>query len=263
MIGAVAGSMSVEIEKSFLVVVIKILLSLCEVQRTKDSKAIIASCIMYVVRKYPRFLQKHWKFLQTVVRKLIEFLHEKHPGVQDMSIETLEEICLKCGDKFLSIQENDDRIFLEEILDIFHKDMLDNLEKEQIENLFHTWGVVIGKEKDNQKSVAYIDYLLQRANKRWEEIINEATNDTNILNEMTIVSEIIHLLKIFKQTNIAVGSSFLIQMSKLYMQILDLYSHYAAQVSSAIQQGKTNHKKKSFLVFFLVHVCLCCEMTKN
>ena len=62
---------------------------------------------MYVVRKYPRFLKKHWKFLQTVVRKLIEFLHERHPGVQDMSIETLEEICEQCGDKFIKIQEND------------------------------------------------------------------------------------------------------------------------------------------------------------
>ena len=37
---------------------------------------------MYVVGQYPRFLKAHWKFLRTVVLKLFEFMHEKHPGVQ-------------------------------------------------------------------------------------------------------------------------------------------------------------------------------------
>lgn len=43
-----------------------------------------ASNIMYVVGQYPRFLKMHWRFLKTVVNKLFEFMHEKHPGVQDM-----------------------------------------------------------------------------------------------------------------------------------------------------------------------------------
>ena len=45
-------------------------------------QAVIASNIMYVVGQYPRFLRAHWKFLKTVVNKLFEFMHEKHPGVQ-------------------------------------------------------------------------------------------------------------------------------------------------------------------------------------
>jgi exportin-1 len=48
----------------------------------------------YVVGQYPRFLraQKHWKFLRTVVTKLFEFMHEKHPGVQDMACDTFLKI---------------------------------------------------------------------------------------------------------------------------------------------------------------------------
>ncbi len=137
------------------VVVIKILLSLCEVQQSKNAKAIIASCIMYVVRKYPRFLKKHWKFLQTVVRKLIEFLSEKHPGVQDMSIETLNEICVKCGYKFLKVQENDKTIFLNELISgINNGNQCKKLTYEQIENLYSTWSVIISHEKSdyNQSS---------------------------------------------------------------------------------------------------------------
>ena len=62
--------------------VIKDLLRLCEEQRGKDNKAVVASNIMYIVGQYPRFLRAHWKFLKTVVNKLFEFMHEQHPGVQ-------------------------------------------------------------------------------------------------------------------------------------------------------------------------------------
>ena len=83
-VGSISGAMSEEQEKSFVVTVIKELLSLVEMKRGKDNKAIIASNIMYVVGQYPRFLKQHWRFLKTVVNKLFEFMHEKHPGVQDM-----------------------------------------------------------------------------------------------------------------------------------------------------------------------------------
>lgn len=75
-------------EKVFLVRVIKDLLTLCEEKRGKDNKAVIASNIMYVVGQYPRFLQAHWKFLTTVINKLFEFMHETHPGVQDMVLKS-------------------------------------------------------------------------------------------------------------------------------------------------------------------------------
>lgn len=81
-IGAISGSMYEEIEKKFLVLVIKILLGLCESKKGKSNKAIVASNIMFVVGQYPRFLNSHWKFLKTVVKKLFEFMHEFHPGVQ-------------------------------------------------------------------------------------------------------------------------------------------------------------------------------------
>ncbi|KAE8687333.1 Protein EXPORTIN 1A [Hibiscus syriacus] len=81
-IGSISGSMMEEQENRFLVTVIRDLLSLCEITKGKDNKAIIASNIMYVVGQYPRFLRAHWKFLKTVFNKLFEFMHETHPGVQ-------------------------------------------------------------------------------------------------------------------------------------------------------------------------------------
>jgi exportin-1 len=72
-----------EVEKRFLVTVIKDLLGLTEMKRGKDNKAVCASDIMYIVGQYPRFLKAHWKFLKTVVNKLFEFMHETHEGALD------------------------------------------------------------------------------------------------------------------------------------------------------------------------------------
>ena len=70
------------------------------------TSALTASCAWcrYVVGQYPRFLRNHWKFLKTVVNKLFEFMHEMHPGVQDMACETFLKICHKCKRKFIILQ---------------------------------------------------------------------------------------------------------------------------------------------------------------
>ncbi|KAK7379193.1 hypothetical protein VNO80_04646 [Phaseolus coccineus] len=103
-IGSISGSMMEEQENRFLVMVIRDLLNLCEITQGKDNKAVIASNIMYVVGQYPRFLRAHWKFLKTFVNKLFEFMHENHPGDQDMACDTFLKIVQKCKRKFVITQ---------------------------------------------------------------------------------------------------------------------------------------------------------------
>ncbi|XP_037466741.1 protein EXPORTIN 1A-like [Triticum dicoccoides] len=103
-IGSISGSMVEEQENRFLVMVIRDLLNLYEITKGKDNKVVIASNIMYVVGQYPRFLRAHWKFLKTVVNKLYEFMHEMHPGVQDMACDTFLKIVQKCKRKFVTQQ---------------------------------------------------------------------------------------------------------------------------------------------------------------
>ena len=129
------------------------LLQMCEHAKGKNNKAVIASNIMYIVgqvwgrhsaaprmahrthaalhscgcvcAQYPRFLRAHWRFLKTVVHKLFEFMHEKHPGVQvgcalggrvvvhtgfvcacvqDMACDTFLKIAQKCRKMFAAPQ---------------------------------------------------------------------------------------------------------------------------------------------------------------
>ena len=91
-LGSISGCLSEDEENKFIVAVIKELLNLTEKTHGKSNKAQVASNIMYVVSQFPRFLCSHWAFLKTVIKKLNEFMHEKHPGVQDMASETFLKI---------------------------------------------------------------------------------------------------------------------------------------------------------------------------
>ena len=86
---------------------------------------------MYIVGQYPRFLRAHWKFLKTVVNKLFEFMHETHPGVQDMACDTFLKISQKCRRKFVVQQYGETTAFIDEILDNLHTTIQD-LEQQQV-----------------------------------------------------------------------------------------------------------------------------------
>lgn len=69
-VGSLCGSVGEKEEKSFFISTLRTLLQLCEAKKGKENKAVIASCIMYVVGQYPTFLRNNWTFLKTVIKKL-------------------------------------------------------------------------------------------------------------------------------------------------------------------------------------------------
>lgn len=108
--------MSVEEENKFVVSVIKELLNLCEKTSGKSNKALVAANIMYVVGQFPRFLTSHWAFLKTVIKKLNEFMHEKHPGVQDMASETFLKIAKLTKQQFIMKHESEREPYVYELI---------------------------------------------------------------------------------------------------------------------------------------------------
>lgn len=108
--------MAQEDENKFVVSVIKELLNLCEKTTGKSNKALVAADIMYVVGQFPRFLCGHWAFLKTVIKKLNEFMHEKHPGVQDMASETFLKIAKLTKHMFVQTNEHDKEPYIYDLI---------------------------------------------------------------------------------------------------------------------------------------------------
>lgn len=88
--------------------------------------------------QYPRFLLAHWKFLKTVVNKLFEFMHELHPGVQDMACDTFLKISKKCRKKFTVMQPGEVSTFVEELLHSLPR-IIGELQPHQVRRNVDAW----------------------------------------------------------------------------------------------------------------------------
>ncbi|KAI6658071.1 Exportin-1-like isoform X2 [Oopsacas minuta] len=232
-IGSISGSMHEEDEKRFLVTVIKELLSLCEMKRGKDNKAIIASNIMYIVGQYPRFLKAHWKFLKTVVNKLFEFMHETHEGVQDMACDTFIKIAQKCRRHFIMVQRGEAESYVEEILHNI-SGLICDLEPQQVHTFYEAVGYMISSQTDPDSQEKLIVKYMSLPNQIWEGIINRASRDIETLNEAEIIKQLAHILKTNVRACIAIGHAFITQLARIYMDMLNIYKVLSENISLAI-----------------------------
>merc|ERR1719270_105189 len=232
-IGSISGSMHEEDEKRFLVTVIKDLLGLCEQKKGKDNKAIIASNIMYIVGQYPRFLRAHWRFLKTVVNKLFEFMHETHEGVQDMACDTFIKIALKCRRKFVQVQVGEVMPFIDELLGGINSIICD-LQPQQVQTFYEAVGHMISASTDQQQQEALIEKYMQLPNAVWDDIINQASRNVDVLKDHEAVKQLGSILKTNVRACKALGHPFVMQLGRIYLDMLNVYKVMSENISTAI-----------------------------
>ncbi|XP_059624951.1 protein EXPORTIN 1A-like [Cornus florida] len=245
-IGSISGSMVEEQENRFLVMVIRDLLNLCEITKGKDNKAVIASNIMYVVGQYPRFLRAHWKFLKTVVNKLFEFMHETHPGVQDMACDTFLKIVQKCKRKFVIVQVSENEPFVSELLTSLPTTIAD-LEPHQIHIFYESVGQMIQAESNPQKRDEYLQRLMDLPNKKWAEIIGQARQSVDFLKDQEVIRTVLNILQANTSVARSLGTYFLSQISMIFLDMLNVYRMYSELVSTSIAGGGPFASKSSFV----------------
>ncbi|CAH4037749.1 exportin-1 [Pieris brassicae] len=232
-IGSISGAMMEEDEKRFLVIVIKDLLGLCEQKKGKDNKAIIASNIMYVVGQYPRFLRAHWKFLKTVVNKLFEFMHETHDGVQDMACDTFIKIALKCRRHFVTIQVGEACPFIEEILSTISSIICD-LQTLQVHTFYEAVGYMISAQVDQVAQEQLIEKYMLLPNQVWDDIISQASHNVDILKDPEAVKQLVSILKTNVSACRALGHPYVVQLGRIYLDMLNVYKVMSENISQAI-----------------------------
>lgn len=224
-IGSISGALNEELEQRFLVSVIRDLLGLVELKRGKDNKAVIASNIMYIVGQYPRFLRAHWKFLKTVVNKLFEFMHETHPGIQDMSCDTFLKIVQKCKRKFAVTQIGEPAPFIEEILNNLQQTISD-LENHQIQTVYESLGHIIFSAANMQEREALTARLMSLPNMSWQEIMANAGRNLESLRQPETIKNIANILKTNNRAASSLGHVYITQLGLIFADMLNVYKVY-------------------------------------
>lgn len=232
-IGSISGTMNEDMEKRFLVGVIKDLLSLTDLKRGKDNKAVVASNIMYIVGQYPRFLKAHWKFLKTVVNKLFEFMHESHEGVQDMACDTFIKITTKCKRHFVVTQPAETEPFIVEIIRNIQS-ITEDLLPQQVHTFYEACGIIVSAQTQKDSRDKLLSDLMALPNVAWKAIVERAAQDSTLLVDSENVKIIANIIK----TNVAVckamGPGFYSQLGLMYVDMLSLYKAVSEMISNLV-----------------------------
>lgn len=234
-IGSISGAMNEETEKRFLVTVIKDLLGLTEQKRGKDNKAVVASNIMYIVGQYPRFLKAHWKFLKTVVNKLFEFMHETHEGVQDMACDTFIKIANKCKRHFVLTQPGESEPFIDEIVRNMRKITCD-LSPQQVHTFYEACGYMISAQGQKTTQERLIGELMALPNTAWDQIIQSAHQDPNILQDSETIKVVGNIMKTNVSACSSIGSYFYPQIGKIYLDMLTMYRASSQLIDESVKR---------------------------
>ncbi|KAM3173818.1 Exportin-1 [Hymenolepis weldensis] len=232
-IGSISGSMMEDNERSFLVVVIRDLLGLCEHKRGKDNKAIVASNIMYVVGQYPRFLRAHWRFLKTVVTKLFEFMHETHEGVQDMACDTFIKVSQKCRRQLLIPQPGASCGFVEDIIRSADS-IISDLQPQQVHTFYEAVATIISAETDRAAQNDLVEGLFRLPNGIWDEILVRIAADVRVVTDVEVVKQLCNILKTNYAACRALGNGYMVQLCRIYLDMLNVYKLLSEQINGMI-----------------------------
>ncbi|KAH8741383.1 exportin 1 [Cryptosporidium ryanae] len=266
-VGSISGTLSKCIERKLIIEVIKSLLMLCERKRGKANKAAVASCVMYVVGQYPRFLRDHWKFLQTVINKLFEFMHETFPGVKDMACEAFLKISMKCkksmgSNNYVGNGVNNNRNILHELnlgnidhgceelkflkyMIIYSQELRQHLDDKQIIILIQGISLTIYSLKDVDEQYMYITELLKIFDGfYWNDIISKLNDlrsfgNNELINElcsMEFSQKLIIIVRIMETIASSCGVGFARVLIERSSHLVDIYKLYSNFISKEVQQ---------------------------
>ena len=235
--GCISGAMPDLIEMQFLINFIRVLLNLCEKIKGKGNKAICASNIMYVVGQYPKFLNNHWKFLKTVVKKLFEFMHESFEGVQDFACETFLKISLKCARNFIIKQEQENEEYIKDLVRNVSETTKDLMQHQQL-MFYEAIGNMINLENNLQMKIYYIKQLMEEKNSQWNQIFNEAKSNINILNNTNVVNGLRLIILINERVSCATKTPYWSYGSTIFENLIKSFIYYSGCINEHFKNNK-------------------------
>ena len=261
--GCISGAMNDMTEMQFLIVFIKVLLSLCEIIHGKGNKAICASNIMYVVGQYPKFLNNHWKFLKTVVKKLFEFMHESFEGVQDFACETFLKISIKCARNFTILQQGENEEYIKDLVRNVSETTKDLKPHQQL-MFYEAIGNMINSEQNLTKKTVYIKQLMSEKDSQWNQIFNEAKQNVNILNNTSVVKVLSLIILLNERVSFSTKTPYWSYGINIFQNLINSFIYYSGCINEYFQTNKIlDMNTRAYVIYNRTLIKFLTSLVKN
>nr|XP_031839444.1 exportin-1 [Nomia melanderi] len=158
---------------------------------------------------------------------------ETHDGVQDMACDTFIKIALKCRRHFVTVQLGESVPFIEEILSTISSIICD-LQTQQVHTFYEAVGYMISAQTDTVIQEQLIEKYMLLPNQVWDDIISQASKNVDILKDQEAVKQLGSILKTNVRACKALGHPYVIQLGRIYLDMLNVYKVMSENISAAI-----------------------------
>lgn len=236
--GAITGALAIQPERQFVITVLRVLLELNKVVSTIEDKAVVASGIMFVCSRYPRFLTDNWEFMKVVIDKLFEFIQHEVPAVREMAVNAFSTICEKSKRHF-QIRHKGEPPMVEHFIETFESHV-GNLDDNMKVQMFSAVALVISGSSDEGVMAMQTRALMERLNAQWAALL-QSFNSQN----MDCLRGALFILRCNAAVAEQVGGSFHVQLGVIFREMMMMYtecSHQTLQMFEAMQFQCMNHE---------------------
>ena len=115
--------------------------------------------------------------------------------LQDMACDTFIKIAQKCRRHFVHVQAGEVTPFIEEILSTISTIICD-LQPQQVHTFYEAVGYMISAQNEKFVQEPLIERYMLLPNQVWDDIINQATRNVDVLKDPDAVKQLANILKV-------------------------------------------------------------------
>lgn len=236
-VGAISMAMPEQDESELFVKIIIDLLSLFKGMQGKESRAVIASNVMFIAGQYPRYLRNHSSFLSTLTRKVFQFMRETFPGVQDMAVDTFVKLAENMSRTYTEV--NGESCFALEIAKSWTS-ITSMLSPQQIQTCFNAIGYMVAAAQTPEQKADLLSVFLMDTNTRFKALTEAAAAaGPSFCNDAAAMQELLHLLRVLSSVAASCGDVFIQEMSIIAQDLYGFYRTFSqAQMTAIAEQGE-------------------------
>ncbi|KAK7834520.1 hypothetical protein U0070_017706 [Myodes glareolus] len=139
----------------------------------------------------------------------------------EWSWKNLNTLCWAIGSISGAMHEEDEKRFLVTVI--------------KVHTFYEAVGYMIGAQTDQTVQEHLIEKYMLLPNQVWDSIIQQATKNVDILKDPETVKQLGSILKTNVRACKAVGHPFVIQLGRIYLDMLNVYKCLSENISAAIQ----------------------------
>ena len=94
---------------------------------------------------------------------------------------------------------------------------------------------MISASTDQQQQEQLIERYMQLPNQVWDDIINQASNNVEVLKDHEAVKQLGSILKTNVRACKALGHPYVLQLGRIYLDMLNVYKVMSENITSAIR----------------------------